>query len=274
MHYYLYFPHSPASPAAGLDVKGDRLASFGLQDLARDQAPAWFEVEGRGPDGGRGWYCTWLRGDGNDPPTALLPTVDWTPCRPGHVAGRELATGAYWIGLDAKKPPRPAELERKATYAGYWVTLGDGQPWHCPAATFLPHCHGLGADGSYQRQIDPEFADFWNQTQQFAQGIFEKLAQLNVLQALSAARAASGKGKQAPQTINADFDLAQTFAFSVAALAYNYRLNAELVTLLKLFRTDEHMTAVVKAATDLPVLLEVRDQKKTAGPERVAIPVG
>jgi hypothetical protein len=265
VHYLLYFPG-----AHGITGDG-ALERCGLSDLTRDSAPTWFEPQGPCPDGGRGMCCTWLKGDSSDPPLLLAPSLQWTPCRPAivpaagsSIPGGTIDAGAYWVGIDRAHAVGPADIARQELLPGYWVTLGDGNKWHCPAAGFLPHCHGLGPDGIYARQIDPAYRSFWERSQGFAQTILGTLARLGVLQDI--------QGKKAPQTLSADFDLAETFAFCVEALAFNYRLNAELVTQLGLLK-DEGLRSVVKAAVDLPVLLDVESQKKNSLPP-VSIPVG
>jgi hypothetical protein len=256
MHFILYFPGRRGVPAGD-----EHLSSCGLAGLAGEghsrQAPVWFEPPGRGPDGTTGICCTWLKGDGSDPPMGIVDGWQWQPCRPSPSG--PLKKGDYWVGVNPAAGVRPADLERQETLAGYWVTLGDGQQWHVPAAPLMPHVHGLGPDGIYDRQIDQAYRAFHEASQVFAQGIFEKLAQLHVMHAT-----------RGTKKLAADFDLPATFAYCVQALSFNYRLNAELITQLGLLN-DRGMQQVIKATVDLPVLLTVTDQKKTA---RVSIPVG
>lgn len=269
MHYYLYFPGT-------IGISNEPLVRCGLADLARDQSPAWFELD-RGPDGKRGAACTWVRGNADDPPLALLPSQAWTPCRPvcQETGDRrqgtevEIPRGAYWVGIDRERPPRPAELERREFYCGHPVALGDGKAWMIPTARRLPHTHGLGEDGSYSRRIHERFANFWARSEEYGRELLTVLRQALLL--------AERPNARPTDTLTADFDMAQTFAFAVEALAINYRVNAEIVTRLGLL-DDAGLLDVVKAVVDLPTLIGVEREKKNAGSkrarERVSIPVG
>lgn len=250
----LYFPGEQAPLA---DVLGPR----GLADLGRDKGPEVAPID-RGPDGKRGMLAVWRTGDAaRDVPLSLLPGWDWQPCRPQKKQG--LAKGAYWVGFNPKRPPRPEDVARTPLYPGYWTRLRDGHQWHIPAAAKLPHCHALGPDGQYERTIDSRFADFWERSRGYAQVFLTACGQLELLRRLH--------GKDAPEKTKVDFPLAETFAFAVEALALNYRVNAEIVTRLNLL-DDDGLSNVLKLACDLPVLLTVEDEKKKRA--SVSIPVG
>jgi hypothetical protein len=261
MHYWLYFPGTTG-------ITNEHLERVGLADLARGQAPVWFEPE-RGPDGKRGMCCTWQRGNGDDPPLAMLPSQAWTPCRPATIPGGTLAKGAYWVGIDRDRPPRPEDLERKEVFCGHTVPLRDRQGWTVPTAVRLPHTHGLGEDGQYCRVIQERFADFWKRSEAYARELLTLLRQVVLL--------SQRPGTKPTDTLRADFDIADTFAFAVEALAINYRINAEIVTQLDLL-DDAGLLDVVKATVDLPTLIGAEREKKTAGSgparELVSIPVG
>jgi hypothetical protein len=261
MHYYLYFPGATG-------ITDEHLARCGLEDLARGQSPTWFEPP-RGPDGKRGMACTWLRGNGDDPPLGIVESQKWTPCRPAAIPGGKLEAGAYWVGVDRERPVRPEDIERAEPFAGHRVPLDDDQIWTVPIARRLPHCHGLDDRGAYCRQIHPRFAAFWQRSESFAAELLTVVRQLTLM--------ATRKGAKPTDTLNAQFDMAETFDFAVEALAMNYRLNAELVTTLGLL-DDCGLLDVVKAVVDLPTLIGAEREKKKGSSEpareRVSIPVG
>jgi hypothetical protein len=245
VHYSLYFPG-----AGGIDPR-PHLQRCGLADLSRDKVPEVSRLD-RGPGGKPGLLAAWRKGDAaTDPPLALTDTQDWQPCRPSKAVG--LAQGDYWVGIDRAKPPTPDQLPRKQQHAGYWIQLADGQQWHCPAAAKLPHRHGLAEDGSYGRRISPEFAAFFDQSHTFAAVMLQAFGRLELLQQL--------EGDKAPQSLKVDIDLAEAFAFCCQALALNYRLCPEIVDRLGLLN-DDGIRNILRAAANLPVLIEVSEQKK------------
>ncbi|MDQ3288913.1 MAG: hypothetical protein M3Q42_11785 [Pseudomonadota bacterium] len=242
--YLLYFPGN-----AG--ILADPLAACGLADLARDRGPEVVPIE-RGPDGRPGRLATWRGGNAaSDVPPLILPSQDWQPCRPAS----GLAEGAYWLGFDRQRPVKPQDLQRDKLHAGYWLKLHDGQEWHVPAATHLPHTHGLGPGGGYARQVAPQHRAFWERSRSYAESIFTALGQLELLQAL--------RGKQAPQSITIELEVEQLFGLAVEALALNYRVNAEIASRLNLL-DDEALRNVPMLIVSLPELLK-HDEKKKAG---------
>ena len=246
MHYLLYFPGHTG-------ITNEHLARAGLADLARDRAPEWFEPAGRGPDGGRGVYCTWRNGDAaTDPPLDFHDGQQWQP-----VEG-----ASYWIGFDRERPPRPEDLERKAPIAGYGVTLLDNRTWCVPSVSCLGQVARLKG-GRWITEVKPELAAFAERCGQYAGPIFAAADQLDLLQ-----RLAPGK---APAEIKTDFTFDETVAFAVEALALNYRLNAAVADRLAIF-DEENLGLIVKAAIDLPKIIEVGTQKKSGA--RLSIPVG
>lgn len=253
MHYLLYFPRT-----VGIDPLAI-LAKCGIADLARGQAPELFPLE-RGPDGGPGLLAAW-RG-AQDPPVGLSDTQEWKPCRPGAgVSG--LGAGDYWVGIERRQAIRPEHLARKEPMPGYWVPLADGQKWHVPAASRLPHVHGINEAGLHQREIAAEFGRFFEKSRTFAVQLLEAAGQLLLLEKLQPT-------KEGERTSKVELDLAETFAFCVEALAFNYRVNAEIVTRLGLF-DDEALRNVVKAVVDLPVLMRSESEKKK--PPYLEVPV-
>jgi hypothetical protein len=79
--------------------------------------------------------CTWLRGNGDDPPLAHrgVTEVDAVPAG-RHSRGKSSSAGAYWVGVDRERPVRPEDIERAEPFAGHLVPLDDGQIWTVPTA--------------------------------------------------------------------------------------------------------------------------------------------
>jgi hypothetical protein len=242
--YLLWFPGKQG-------ISNRTLIDCGLSDLARDKGPEWVPLD-CGPDKNAGMLALWRRGDSaNDPVPALLPSQDWQPCR----RAGEVPAGAYWVGIDRKRPVTPADIARSQQHAGYWVTMHDGQSWHCPSVELLPNLHGLNEAGEYCRTVDPQFADFAGRCLAYRRKL------------VGAAQTLDGptRAADAPPVAVVEMDLASAFAFVVECLALNYRLSAELVHRLQLI-DDAALRNVIKAAVDLPMLMEKRKpQRDTLG---------
>lgn len=270
MHFSLYFPGQTGASNAPLD-------RCGLAALYADRSPQWAPLE-RGPDGGPGLLAVWQCGDPErDPPLAVTPTQDWQPCRPVLAAGAgarategehqppapALPAGAYWVGIDRERPPTPADLAHKTTYAGYWIRLADGQEWHVPTAALMSPLADLDEHGRYCERPRGEFAGFWHKSEKYAQAMFTAALQHNALSLVA---------KKEPPPIAVEFDREELFQFCVEALAFNYRLNAEIVARLGLF-DQLTMSTIVKAVIDLPKILDTQREKKTE-PLSIPIPAG
>jgi hypothetical protein len=236
-------------------ITNQTLDDCGLADFHRDKGPEWFPLES-GPDRRGGLLAIWRTGEqGRDPSPAILPTQDWQPCRANQAIG--LAKGAYWIGLDKQRPLQPSDIQRSGElHPGYWLKLSDGQEWHVPTANMLPHTHGIGEDGQYERQIAARYAAFWERSREFAEQIFTALGQLELAQELH--------GKRAPQKTVIELPLSQLFDLAIEALAFNYRINAELATRLKLL-DDNALRNIPMLIVDLPQLV-THEQKKKGRP--------
>ena len=125
----------------------------------------------------------------------------------------------------------------------------------------MPHEYGLNDDGELARQVQAEFADYWQQSEQYAVQFFKAIDLLETLRA--------AKGGDPEEVI--EFTLADTWAFCCRALSINYRVTPEIADFLGLL-ADGPMRDVCKAAIELPVLLDVNREKKKA--DVVGIPVG
>ena len=247
--YLLYIPG-----ARGADP--EHLANVGLAELGTDRLPEFADCLA-GPDGQQGLLAFWHVGGQSPPVNTLL--YNWRPAPRDKRTG--LAAKRFYLGILAGEQILPQDIQRDVLRSGYWVQAADKQRWQIPAAEQLPHQHGLDEEGEFVRLPAAAFRTFWEQSRQYAVQFFKACDQLELLQATL---------RQAPEETEIEFTIAQTWDFCCQALSINYRLAPSLVSLLGLI-DDDTMSAIVKAAIDLPVLLEVKREKKR---ERVGIPVG
>lgn len=243
--YVIYIPGGRGYSPEQLDAVG--LA--GLREGSIELAEAL-----PGPDGNNGVIVAWSHP--GKPTVFDADRFTWHPAVPEG----ELAAGRYFMGLP-NEGVCPADIVRKETYPGWFVPLFAGHKWNIPAAAQLPHRHALDAQGQHTRKIVERFQAYWDQSQQYAAQIFAAADQL---------LAAAAETGQDPGELTTKFTLADTWNFCVTALSINYRLNADLVSLLGGL-DDNQMANICKAAADLPTLVRIETQKKT---ESVTIPVG
>jgi hypothetical protein len=238
--YAIYIPNKTGAAPEHLD-------DVGLSILRRDRCPEFADVLANAPDGGRGIIGCWrtLSDNGGFNPKDYT----WTPAKADKARG--LPAKRFYIGIPACGI-RPQDIERKQTYRGYAIPLADGYRWSIPPAVSLPHKHGLDEEGSPVRVIEDAWRGYWDRSEKFAIEFFAAVDRLN-----------SG----ATET---QFTLADAWAFSCEALSLNYRLSPEIVDALGLLN-DDGMRNIIKAAIDLPVLIDAENQKKT---ETLTIPVG
>lgn len=248
--YAVYIPK-------GRGANPEQLAAVGLPSLAT--GAEFSDISARGPDGGHGVVAAWRRGDiENDPPLSC-DGMDWRPAKADKA--RKLPAGRFWFGQVQGKPVRPKDCERKQMHLGYPIELRDGNAWVIPPATNLPHVHGLDSEGEFCREVAAEFRDYWQDSEKYAVQFFQAINHLDMLKA-------SKPGIDTQTQV--EFTIADAWRFCCRALSLNYRLTPELVDMLGLL-DDAAMRNVIKAAIDLPCILEDRVQKKTAD---LSIPVG
>jgi|GEM_PF-3385983 hypothetical protein len=241
----------------------DCLREVGLEQLLAegDSSPEANDVLAGGPDGGNGVLIAWRKGDPATDPPMTPESLDWTPAVPDPE--RELEAGRFYIGIDPARPVTPTDIARPKPMAGSFLELADGQAWRIPHARFLPHTCGLDASGHFARQVDPRFEAFWQASEQHAAQVFEALDLADVVRQV--------KPNEAPSEMDVTIVLEDSWRYCIDALAFNYRINADIATHLGII-DDTAISNIVFVTIDLPSVTEVRNQKKTELP--VTIPVG
>jgi hypothetical protein len=250
--YVIYLPGVQGANPQHLD-------KVGLGGLCADGAPEFADILDGGPDRGSGLLAAWRTGNTATDPSFSVADFKWVPAKACKARG--LAAKRFYFGVDPQRPVTPKCIERKNRSLGYNIDLRDGHSWHIPAAMKLPHTHGLNDDGEFDRQVAEEYREYWQASEQYAVQFFKAIDQLDFLK------------QQRPKTdttLAVDFTLANAWEFACLSLAINYRVTPEIVDMLKLL-DDVGMRNIIKAAIDLPVIFEVRGQKKT---DDLSIPVG
>ncbi len=183
------------------------LARLDAVGLARLKGGAVFEKLETGPSGGPGIFVSW-------PKSGELRDVfqpiwqEWTPA----VAWDDLAAGRYWVGIVIDSPPTPAELAWKVQSPGEAICLGDGREWNMPYAASLSVAMGYGPDGSIVTPPRAEMLTF----AQAAQVTYSKLLGGDI----------------------DDSDLQHIMRMFCAGLEVNYGIVPEVVSMLKLFNSE------------------------------------
>jgi hypothetical protein len=241
----------------------DHLASVGLEQLRAlgDASPDASDVLAGGPDGGSGVLLAWRTGDPASDPPMTPEAFDWSPAKPDPE--RNLEAARFYIGIDPLRPVTPKDLVRQQQMAGEFVGLRDGNGWRVPQARFLPHTCDLNDEGVVERRVDARYETFWQRSRQHAAAFFEALDLADYAQHLPE--------NQRPEAAEVTLSVEDGWRYCVDALAFNYRVNADIVSYLKLF-DDTAIVAVVGVTISYPSILEMRDQKKTELP--VSVPVG
>lgn len=215
------------------------LARLEAAGLARLKGGAVFEPIPAGPSGGPGIFASWPKsGELRD---EYAPNwQEWTPA----VAWDDLPAGRYWVGISIENPPTPAELAWKTQSPGQLIKLGDGHQWQMPYAASLSMALGYAADGSVGTPPRAEMTTF----------------------ALAAQEAYS---KMLAGTIDG-VDIQQIMRLFCAGLSVNYAVTPEVISMLKLFNS-ENIAAPLYAAVESLKLATVesieRDIKRANLPE-------
>jgi hypothetical protein len=224
-HFLIYLPNAKGQSAKLLE-------DAGLADLV---ARAEF-MESQGPDGGRGVLVAWRRpGVGDKRFHFAEKEQTWLPAVPvlaqaGDPTGDvELPARRYWVGVWKDSLPKPTDLARDYPYRGASIELGDGNSWLFPEARELPRDLILSDDGTCRYEVQRRFHAFWLES-------FDWVRKLS-------------DGGDRPQ-----ISYGQCFRFLTRSLRLNYRLAPELVSLLKLFNTENLKTpllTVIGVASEL-----------------------
>jgi hypothetical protein len=255
-HYSIYIPNVQGADNAHLE-------RVGLGELCTDKGPEWCQVLQNGPDGGRGMVGMWRTNHPELDPLwgVQLDKQKWLP-GPANKNGRK--KGDFWIGWETERPPKPDDLRRAKMHSGGYVTLRDGNHWLIPEAIQLPHLVGIDEDtGDVALQYSPEYESFCRASEQYAMLICQRIGALEQLR--------TQRPNIPEDQVAVDFVLADAWTYCCDAIALNYRVNAEVISLLKLL-AKPHIVTVLAATIALPDILNVKNQKKKT--ERVSIPVG
>lgn len=183
------------------------LARLEAVGLGRLKGGAVFEPIAAGPSGGPGLFVSWPKsGELRDE-----YSPDWQTWRPA-IAWDDLAAGRYWVGITTDDPPTPKDLAWKTQAAGQSVKLGDGNFWEVPYAATLTLAMGYGPGGEVGTPPRAEMTTF----AQAAQETYSKLLL---------------------GTVDTS-DLQHVMRMFCAGLAVNYGIVPEVISLLKLFNSE------------------------------------
>ncbi len=244
--YLLFLPNTKGADPA-------QLARVGLASLHADRGPEFAECFD-GPEG-CGNLAFWsVKGVS---PVLQAKEYDWTPAPADKALG--LPQKRFWLGVPKGQKVTPDACQREAKRPGYWILAADGQQWEIPAAAKLPHKHGLNEQGEFARIVADQYRDYWSKSEKFAIQFFEALDRLDIL---------AGQMQMPEEKV--EFTLSDTWDFCCQALAINYRLDPAIVSMLGLI-DDDFMANAVKAAIDLPVLIDCKKKDVAA---TVSIPLG
>lgn len=194
-----------------------------------DSQPQPFQFSA-GPDGTHGTWHFWI--DGGRPVMNLTycPRIQkWTQI------GQQL-----WIGVERDNPVTPDGISRLQRYVSMTVMLADKQQWEIPVTARLPRTWGVGLDGSFTRQVRPEFRDYC----EMSEAVWNDIV---------LGKSEDGERVQIPRA----------WEYCCRALALNYRVSPEIVSYLGLI-DDTVVGQVLGASVELDTIVEVADLKKNS----------
>jgi hypothetical protein len=249
MHYLIYIP--------GAEEPNDNLLdSVGQGKLKSTGLPVnWTRIIQGGPDGKQGMIASWHNRDERDADPMQHREFEWTPAR----KLRDLEEGRFWLGVSKDSPVTPHDLELPTRFNGHIVACADGNNWHIPSASRLPHMHGLNESGEWERRVQNKYREFHDNAKAYGTQLFAEVDAVAMLET---------KDEDRPV---ATVELNDTDKHCCTALMLNYRLTPEIIDLLGIL-DDDSMVAIISATMDLPDILKVLGQKKRSCP--VGIPVG
>lgn len=163
-----------------------------------------------------------------------------------------------FVGFQTDEPPNPEQLARPRRIDGHWLTLGDGNRWHVPAAISiddaadvyrplrrLPTQSRLGDDGKWTSgDVRGDLAELWEIATAFHDTFFGAVAE----------------GEEGAAA-SVSFDFARAHEAAVAALAVNYRVGPVECDALGLLDV-EACGRILQAVIDWPTT-QAWMQKKT-----------
>ena len=158
----------------------------------------------------------------------------------------------YWVGIDARKKPKPESLKRPNALSGHLVELADGNRWMVPVARAfleddgdlryycaLPHTVDLDEDGHWMvGNVQERYSHLW----------------------LIAEKWWDAKKSATVGDSRVSLDFGELHDSALAALQCNYRLGKVECVLLGLF-AGSSAVAVLDALIDLPALEDVLKKK-------------
>jgi len=169
------------------------------------------DVLGNGPDGGCGTLAGW--GRVGKITAYRAASQEWHKLPPSAVR-----TGDVWIGWDLNDRPSPTTLARRRQVGSRVIQLGDGDHWLLPTVDAMPKTVGLDAAGNVSARLVEEWESFVNDTESFLKKFRIEETEMFV-------------------------SIEEAFRYCAAALAKNYRLVPELISILNLIR-DEHFASI------------------------------
>jgi len=168
---------------------------------------------------------------------------------PDRQTWRKGTRGDFWLGFDPEDPPTPEDLARPRLVSGHTVEMRGGGKWTIPVArsfpvgTGLPQIIVLDETGTVTTETVPEFVDLSRRAEKIWTAMIEAAA------AAEEKRAAGDETAVAVWSIS----FAERFEIAVAALAVNYRLEADEISLLKIME-GIHQDQILYALVDGPAL--------------------
>lgn len=218
MHYQIFVPGRLT------DGKG-WLKEAGMTDFAMGVGEAVVTINSQ-----KGLLLTWGRQNLDD-----SASLDWVDVEATGTAS------AYMIGFPVGvNRCGPEELQKPELFSGYYVRLGDGNQWICPAAAQLPHSLKFTA-GRWQKHRQARFDEYWTKSAIWFNRFMEH--------DLEHERIMNAEG------LTAEALLQEWAEFVVFALRQNYRINNVIASELGLF-DERSIAAVTRACIDSMPIME------------------
>lgn len=247
MNYHLFLPGAQSGTQC--------IEEFGLTDLYADGNPVMMPLIG--PTGEHGVLLNYVKQNpDSDAQTQYFADWDWRPI------------GKYWIGINPKSPPTPADLIRRERVPGFSMDLLDGNSWMFPVYSRVEHAYGIDDDGNMVKVPADKHAQFFQQCLSVQRLIFEAIGLLDLLDDLPDKEldATAFPDKQIPVTV------ADGARLVCNALQINYRINFEIALALKLLN-DPLSGQIIANMIEMPEIVACQGQKKNRHSD-VIIPVG
>lgn len=174
------------------------------------------------PEGGPGALFAWRKpGEGGLKWGYAPDEQTWTPAA---AAAPTIPAARYYVGIDKQNPPTEFDLRRPVQFRGHRVTLNNDEQWLIPAPQELPADCILDDDGHWKTEPRRQFQAFNIAAAKW----FEFMAMI-------------------PPDGEMDIDFNDAVGFVVQALSINYRITPEIVSALRLFRSDMITPAIYAA---------------------------